>query len=255
MIYRYEADKVIDDNAIYGFMDGSLDFNPANLTAGKELLNIISRDVKKPVFYFCEVRQSHGSGIIVLDKYFKKNFSGMESRSVFYSRNADGIFTCESGIALCIRTADCVPVLFISLSRSGSRKSVIGAVHCGWKGAYGGILKNAKNVLENKFNDSAGNVSVIIGPSICGRCYEVKEDFLNLFLTRDISSEKFFIKDKNKNKIFFDLKAFIKDELVLIGFNGKNIYDLNKCNFEDAKFFSYRRNKNDGRQVSFIALL
>ena len=235
---------------VYGFMDGSLDFNPLNLTARKELLNVIPAGPNKTGYYSYEVEQSHGTNIAVLDEKFKE--TAKYNRNVFDKNNADGVFTGENGIALCIRTADCAPVLFAGLNNSGR---IIGAVHCGWKGAYGGIIKNAKNILTDKFNADIRNILIVIGPSICGKCYEVEEDFLNLFLAKDNSNRKFFQKTANKNKFFFDLKRFIKNELILDGFSEKNIYDMNICNFEDAGFFSYRRDKDLRRQVSFIALL
>ncbi len=234
---------------VYGFMDGSLDFNPGNLTARKELLNII-QSAGKTDYYSYEVEQSHGTRIAVLDEKFKE--AAKYNRNVFDKNDADGVFTGESGIALCIRTADCAPVLFAVPNNSGG---IIGAVHCGWKGAYGGIIKNAKNVLTDKFNADVRGVLIAIGPSICRKCYEVEEDFLNLFLAKDNLNRKFFKKTANKNKFFFDLKGFIKNELILNGFSDKNIYDLNICNFEDAGFFSYRRDRDLRRQVSYIALL
>jgi hypothetical protein len=250
MIYSCGGDKLNFKNTgiAYGFMDGSLDFDPPNLTARKELLNIISAGLKKTASYSYEVKQSHGTGITVLGGNFKEAAEG--NYNVFDGSDADGVFTRESGIVLCIRTADCAPVLFAD---TGNKGRIIGAVHCGWKGAYGGIIRNAKNILTDKFNADIGGISVMIGPSICKKCYEVKEDFLNLFLAKNTSSQKFFNKIVDKNKIFFDLKGFIRNELILNGFNDKNIYDLNKCNFEDAGFFSYRRDKDGKRQVSFIA--
>jgi len=235
---------------VYGFMDGSLDFNPGNLTARKELLNIIAAGRNKTDYYSYEVEQSHGINIAVLDEKFKE--SAKYNRNVFDKNNADGVFTRERGIALCIRTADCAPVLFAAVN-NGDR--VIGAVHCGWKGAYGGIIKNAKNVLTHKFNADIRGALAVLGPSICRKCYEVGEDFLNLFLAKDNLNRKFFEKTANKNKFFFDLKGFIKNELILNGFSDENIYDSNICNFENADFFSYRRNRDLSRQVSYIALL
>ena len=238
-------DKKDIENAgiVYGFMDGSLDFNPGNLTARKELL-------KKTVHYSYEVEQSHGINIAVLDEKFKE--AAKDNCNVFDINNADGVFTKERGIALCIRTADCAPVLFADINNT---ERVIGAVHCGWKGAYGGIIKNAKNILTDEFKADIGGILIIIGPSICKKCYEVKEDFLNLFLAKDTLNKKFFDKTVNENRIFFDLKGFIRNELISNGFSDKNIYDLNICNFEDAGFFSYRRDRDFRRQVSYIALL
>ncbi|MHB1660876.1 MAG: peptidoglycan editing factor PgeF [bacterium] len=250
MIYGIDKLNLQDSGIAYGFMDSSLDFEPVNLNARKKLLKLISANHKKGIYYSYEVKQSHGNGIVILDKNSK--ITAGDNYNIFDKTCADGIFTREAGITLCIRTADCIPILFADTI---NRDRIIGAVHCGWKGAHSGIIKNVKNILIDKFNSDINNVVAIIGPSICKSCYEVKEDFLNLFLAENTANQKFFEKNINKNKIFFGLKAFVKNELISNGFNDKNIYDLNKCNFEDAGFFSYRRDKTAQRQVSFIVNL
>ena len=249
MIYRLDKNELnLDESGIkYGFIDGSIDFNPTSPEgkfARKEFLDILSED------YSYEVKQSHGININVLDEKFKEN--AKNRRSFFDNADADGVFTACKGIALCIRTADCVPVLFAGFQ--GKTAAVVGAVHCGWKGAYGGIIKNAVYMLANKFAIDADAILAVIGPSICKKCYEVKEDFLNLFLNQNSLNINFFQKkiEAGKNKIFFDLKSYIKNELVLNGLNCRNVFDINKCTMENEDFFSYRRNKTDKRQVSFI---
>jgi YfiH family protein len=249
MIYKLNKNELnLDEFGIkYGFMDGSIDFNPVNESARKEFLNIVSED------YSYEIKQSHGININVLDEKFKEN--AKNRRSFFDNGDADGVFTGRKGIVLCIRTADCVPVLFAGFK--GKTVAAAGAVHCGWKGAYGGIIKNAVSILVNRFDIDAGAILAVIGPSICKKCYEVKEDFLNLFLNQNNLNINFFQQntEKGNDKIFFDLKSFIKNELIFNGLNGRNVFDINKCTMENEDFFSYRRNKTDKRQVSFISIM
>ena len=252
MIYKLDKNELnLDEFGIkYGFMDDSIDFNPANpagKSAREEFLNIVSED------YLYEIKQSHGVNINVLDEKFKEK--AKNSRIFFDNADADGVFTGIKGIVLCISTADCVPVLFAGFK--DKTVNAVGAVHCGWKGAYGGIIKNAVSILANGFDINAGSIFAVIGPSICKKCYEVKEDFVNLFLKQNNLNISFFQKnnDNEKNKIFFDLKSFIKNELIFNGLNDKNIFDINKCTMENEDFFSYRRNKTDKRQVSFISIV
>ena len=245
-----------NDGVIYGFMDNSLDFSPASPASREKLSRLIADRRAGRNAYTYEVRQSHGDNIIDLKDY--PAGAGVGGFNIAGSPDADGAFTDMSGIALCIRTADCVPLLFMPAKgalRGAAGGKVIGAVHSGWKGAYAGIIAVSKNILASGFNVRLEDVAVIIGPSICKNCYEVKEDFLSLFLKKDASLIKFFERRAagKENKIFFDLKGFVKNELLLNGFNLKNICDLNKCNFEDAAFFSYRRGDIVERQVSFIA--
>ena len=53
---------------------------------------------------------------------------------------------------------------------------------------------------------------------------------------------------------FSNASDYFKNELILNGLSGENVYDINKCTLENEDFFSYRRNKTDKRQVSFISI-
>ena len=63
--------------------------------------------------------------------------------------------------------ADCVPIL-----AADARHGVIGVAHAGRVGAAAGI---ASRLVETMCSVGAlpADLSVRIGPSICGRCYEV----------------------------------------------------------------------------------
>lgn len=245
MIYDIKDLDLNGSRIVYGFMDNALDFKLENGIARKKLRGYIPANFNKKDVYIYEVKQVHGNNIVVLNKNFKIKNAGN-----YYGLNlaeADGAFTQKTGIMLCIRTADCIPVLFYD-----NIKKAAGAVHCGWRGVYADIIINAKNILVNDFHSNLDDVVIIIGPSICKNCYEVKEDFLNKFISKNKLNQRFFEKKSDRNKLFFDLKGLLKNELNLSGFKKENIHDLNKCNFEDKNFYSYRRNKTDKRQVSFI---
>jgi YfiH family protein len=76
----------------------------------------------------------------------------------------DALFTTRAELALCVVTADCVPVLL-----SDGRR--IAAVHAGWRGLVNGVLPAALD----RFPD-ARRVTAWIGPAIGVCCYEVGED-------------------------------------------------------------------------------
>lgn len=246
MIYDIKELDFNDSHAVYGFIDNALDFKLENGVARKELLEYIPACFDKKDIYIYEVKQVHGNNIVVLNKDFNvKDVNYYDSLNL---AEVDGVFTQKTGIMLCIRTADCVPVLFYDRI-----KGIAGAIHCGWRGVYEGIIINAKNIL-NYFHSNLDDVIIMIGPSICKNCYEVKDDFLNKFIAKNKLNQRFFKRTGEYNKLYFDLKSLLKNELNLSGFKKENIYDLNKCNFEDKNFYSYRRDKTDKRQVSFIII-
>ena len=77
----------------------------------------------------------------------------------------DGVVTTEPDLALGVLVADCTPVL---LSDEGA--GVIGAVHAGRPGMAGGIVGVAVSAMRDV---GATSITAVVGPSVCGRCYEV----------------------------------------------------------------------------------
>ena len=82
----------------------------------------------------------------------------------------DGLFLDESAVevdALCVKTADCVPVLLAS--KDGKQVS---AVHAGWRGTVADIVTKA----AEKFTCDKCDILCAIGPCIGVCCYEVGEE-------------------------------------------------------------------------------
>ncbi|HEV7785250.1 MAG TPA: polyphenol oxidase family protein, partial [Thermoanaerobaculia bacterium] len=80
----------------------------------------------------------------------------------------DALYTVETGLALSVVTADCVPVLLAG-------PEGLAAVHAGWRGIVGGAIPAA---LDRMTGDSAERTAWI-GPAIGPCCYEVGEDVVD----------------------------------------------------------------------------
>jgi YfiH family protein len=81
---------------------------------------------------------------------------------------ADGHVLPTSGAAA-VTIADCVPVFIAHPS------GAVGIVHAGWRGTADGILAQGLRLFaSNGF--PVDELIVHLGPSICGRCYEVGVD-------------------------------------------------------------------------------
>lgn len=91
------------------------------------------------------------------------------------SREWDAYVTIHRRIALLVRAADCVPILFSGRTDGGA--PVIGAAHAGWKGT---VKRIASAVVEEMCLLGAvkESIRVAVGPSIRDCCFEVKEDFI-----------------------------------------------------------------------------
>ena len=82
----------------------------------------------------------------------------------------DGLFldkSAENIDVLCVKTADCVPILLSS--KDGKEVS---AVHAGWRGTVTDIVTKA----AEKFTCDKGDILCAIGPCIGVCCYEVGEE-------------------------------------------------------------------------------
>lgn len=112
----------------------------------------LSERLARPVVY---MDQCHGAEVAVVD--------GVPD----HPPSCDGAVTRSTGIALAVLVADCVPVL---LSGTGG---VVAAVHAGRPGMVAGVVPRTVAVMRDL---GAGEVDAVVGPSVCGRCYEVPED-------------------------------------------------------------------------------
>ena len=79
----------------------------------------------------------------------------------------DGIVTAAAGLGLAVLVADCVPIL-----AGDPSAGVIAAVHAGRLGAAGGVALRALAAMVSA-GARVDAVEVLLGPAICGRCYEV----------------------------------------------------------------------------------
>jgi YfiH family protein len=152
--------------------------------------------------------------------------------------DGDGLITTTKNKLLTITLADCGSVLF-----HDDTYSVIGAVHCGWKGTKLGIINSALDMLS-RYTDLE-NIHAYIGPMIRCSSYEVGKEFLEHF-----SSEYF--KESN-GKLYLDLNQVIISKLFRA-----NLASITDCGFdtftEPDLFFSHRRNPQSGRMCAFIGL-
>lgn len=88
---------------------------------------------------------------------------------------ADGQVTAQSGIALGMFAADCLPVLM-----ADAEAGVIGAAHCGRRGLQNGVIGATVEKMVAK-GAKPERIVATLGPCICGDCYEVGGDIADEF--------------------------------------------------------------------------
>ncbi|MEM9178351.1 MAG: peptidoglycan editing factor PgeF [Pseudomonadota bacterium] len=164
---------------------------------------------------------------------------------------ADGMVTKVPGLALCILSADCVPVLF-----ADSEAKVIGAAHAGWKGAIAGICEATLSTMEEMGADR-GRIHAAIGPAIQQPSYEVGPEFRDTFVGEQEWTDRLF-KAGREDRSHFDLIGYVEAVLKREGIGAIDNIGHDTCAMEDDYFSNRRRNHRGeadyGRNGSVIML-
>ena len=88
----------------------------------------------------------------------------------------DGFVTSTPDVALVVRAADCVPILFCD-----AEHGVIGACHAGWRGTVGGIAAETVEAMC-RIGADRRTIRAAIGHAVGLCCYEVDDGFYETFL-------------------------------------------------------------------------
>ena len=156
--------------------------------------------------------------------------------------NTDAFITDQVGLPIAIFTADCLPVFLCDL-----KSNAIGLVHAGWKGTKDNITTKTIKLMQERFKSKPQDLCVGFGPAMRRCCYEVSQDFNNLFpLETSVKS----------NHYYFDLAQANKREALELGVKEDNIFDSGACTCcDNLKFFSYRKEGPAcGRMMSVMML-
>ena len=192
------------------------------------------------------LRQTHSARVMKIDS--------TSDASIDARADADALITNNSGYALAILTADCVPVLF-----AAPEMGVIGAAHAGWRGAVNGVLE-ATIAMITKSGVTPDQIEAVIGPAIQQANYQVGDDLRHTVLAAHHDADSFFDPDQDiDGKYRFDLPGFVQSRLRNAGL--VNVTDLGIDTYgESSGLFSYRHATHaalpdSGRQISVIGLV
>ena len=108
----------------------------------------------------CHARQVHGARVL--------EHSIGRPAGVLVAEDADGHATADADVLLTVSVADCVPVFLVD-----PIERVVGVVHAGWRGAAAGVLEAGLHAVRDLAGSGPERLRIHMGPSICGRCYEV----------------------------------------------------------------------------------
>ncbi|MEM9841277.1 MAG: peptidoglycan editing factor PgeF [Pseudomonadota bacterium] len=164
---------------------------------------------------------------------------------------ADAMVTSVPGLALCILSADCVPILL-----ADAEAGVIGAAHAGWKGALAGICEATIAMMETE-GAARERIVAAIGPAIQQASYEVGPEFRDTFVGEQEWTDRLFIAGGG-DRSFFDLVGYVETKLMREGVNTIDNLKHDTCAMHETYFSNRRRNHRGesdyGRNGSVILL-
>ncbi|GAA3568263.1 peptidoglycan editing factor PgeF [Amycolatopsis ultiminotia] len=147
----------------------------------------------------------------------------------------DALVTDRPGLALVVLVADCVPVLL-----ADPEAGVAAAVHAGRVGARVGVVPAALTAMRDLGAEPA-RVEALLGPAICGECYEVPEA-MAADVERHLPGSAARTRTGTTG---LDLRAGLWRQLADLGVG--RIGADPRCTAEDKTLFSYRRDGTTGR--------
>jgi YfiH family protein len=153
----------------------------------------------------------------------------------------DAVITRETGLALSVVTADCVPVLVAA-------GGWIAAIHAGWRGIAAGVVQAT---VERLRAEGAGPARTAwIGPAIGGCCYEVGPEVAEAVAAA--STPDAILAWPGSARPHLDLLHAVRTQLEAAGLT--DVHPLVACTRCDtARLHSYRRDGNAaGRNLAVI---
>ena len=171
------------------------------------------------------MNQVHGKDVVVIDQVLD------------HEPTCDALITTTAGVSLAVMVADCIPLLLIS-------EKVVAAVHVGRAGLVNNV---AIKTIEKMRALGAIDIHAILGPSICGKCYEVPLQMQQEVVATHPAS----LSTTSKGTPALDLPAGLIAELIAQGLT----YEASPiCTQEDPLYYSHRRDNPTGRFAGVVSL-
>jgi YfiH family protein len=152
----------------------------------------------------------------------------------------DALVTTTPGLGLVVLAADCLPVLL-----ADAAAGVVAAAHAGRAGLAAGVLQRTLTAMRDL---GAREVTAVVGPAACGRCYELPgalADEVGAAVPGSRSTTR-------AGTAAVDLTA---GAVHLLRAAGVQVGTAGGCTIEQPdRFFSYRRDGRTGRHAGLVWL-
>ena len=187
------------------------------------------------------MHQVHGTDVVYISAPAPESSDG-DGAASGTSPQADAAFTDSPLIALAALGADCAPVL-----AADPAAGLVGVAHAGRPGMAAGVVPALVEAMAGA-GAEPGRIHAVIGPSICGQCYEVPAAMRDEVAALVPGSGCV----TRSGTPGIDLRAGLHGQLASLGV--ASVTDDLRCTAESAELFSYRRDGSTGRFAGLIWL-
>ncbi len=213
--------------------------DPAAVTANREIVRGAASAGAGPK-RLAWMWQVHGSAVAYVSGDAPAQASPPVSPPV--NPQVDGIFTDSPAVALVVQVADCAPVLL-----ADPAAGLVGAAHAGRPGMAAGVVPALVAAMTDRGADP-GRMRALIGPAICGRCYEVPAQLRDEVSAAVPGSACV----TSAGTPGLDLRTGLHGQLASVGIG--EVADDARCTAECGDLYSYRRDGKTGRFAGLIWL-
>jgi len=180
------------------------------------------------------LNQIHQDRILILREPFSTLPSPLEY---------DSLITNSPNIFLGILTADCLPIFVVD-----QEKRAIAAIHAGRQGTALHITTKVLKKTKQEFGCLPEDLLIGLGPSIGPCCYEIDEKVFQ-------PEWEAFSVSRGGGKWMVDLANINIAQMKKEGIDEEQIWRVDLCtSCHHDLFFSYRKEAQTGRQLSFIGI-
>ncbi|MBR4568547.1 MAG: laccase domain-containing protein [Bacteroidales bacterium] len=190
--------------------------------------------------------QVHGDRIAVIDRpeLTREDLEGYDA------------FICKfPGIAIGVRTADCVPILLYD-----PVQRVVAAIHSGWKGTVLKIAQKTIGLMKCDFGCLPENLRAIIGPAIGPNSFQVGPEVVDKFRNTGFPMTQIWSfrgeSDGSPMSGGHHIDLYTANRWILEESGVRDIQVFDIDTFTDTSFFSARREGTAcGRNINAIRLI
>ena len=190
----------------------------------------------------------HGAALAYMEQVHGADVAVLDCGAPAPAPTADAmVVTAGAGTqtGLAVMVADCVPVVLLGEAPRG--KMVLAVAHAGRPGVEKGVIAA---VVDQMHRSGAHTIEAWLGPSVCGRCYEVPDAMREAVAAQVPESWS----TTSAGTPGLDLPAAVLAQLAA---SGVKAHPSGICTLEDERYFSHRRSQRDGvdegRFIGFIA--